>query len=254
MDPVVLATLLVVVFFSNVYGSSVGGGGLLVIPAMFLAGIPTSIVVGTNRFYRIFASGAATLKFMKEIKVDLKNIILYASLSVIGSVAGALIVISLDESFLKLVISIALLFLAVFFLLKKDLGLKEQKQETIKQNIVASSAVMVLLGIYRSIIGSATGTFLRMYFLVKEKLTFLQAATYSGLIATISNISASIVFINAGIIDYWLAAYLIIAGVTGSYLGARLAIKKGNAFVRKLFLIVVVLSSLKLIGGVLFGI
>ena len=254
MDPIVLAILLVVVFFSNVYGSSVGGGGLLVIPVMFLAGIPTGITVGTNRFYRIFASGAGALKFVKEVKVDLKNVVLYATLSVIGSVVGALIVISLDQAILKLIISIALLFLAVFFLLKKDLGLKEHKQEAVKQNLVASSTVMFLIGAYRSIIGSASGTFLRMYFLIKEKLTFLQAATYSGVIATISNIAASLVFINAGIIDYWIAGYMIIAGVAGSYLGARLAIKKGNTFVRKLFLIVVVLSSLKLIGGILFGI
>ena len=254
MDPIILAILLVVVFFSNIYGSSVGGGGLIVIPAMFLAGIPANITVGTNRFYRIFASGAGALKFLKEVRVDLKNIVLYATLSVAGSIAGALVVISLDESVLKLVISIALLLLAVFFLLKKDLGLKEQKQETVKQNLAASSAVMLLIGAYRSIIGSASGTFLRMYFLIKEKLTFLQAATYSGVIATISNIAASLVFINAGIIDYWIALYMIIAGVAGSYIGARLAIKKGNTFVRKLFLIVVILSSLKLIGGVLFGI
>ncbi|MBN2423278.1 sulfite exporter TauE/SafE family protein [Candidatus Woesearchaeota archaeon] len=246
METLNLLLLVVATFFGNLYASSVGGASLLILPVMFLVGIPANIAVATNRLHRIFASGASCLKYMKSVKTEMKNLLIYSVFSIIGAIIGAVIVVNLNKDILKLVISIVLLILCVFFLIKKDLGLKEKKV-TKKSNPVMSSMIMLLVAVYRSIVGSATGSFLRMYFVIKENLSFLQAATYSTLIAVISNVFATVVFIAAGIIDYRIALIMIVSGCAGSYLGAHIAIKKGNRFVRKLFLIVVVLTCIKLI-------
>ena len=78
-------------------------------------------------------------------------------------------------------------------------------------------------------------------------------AEHGSTIGFAINIFASIVFIFAGIIDYWLAFYMIIVGILGSYLGAKTAMKKGNKFIRRLFLLLVVIISIRLLISVIFG-
>jgi uncharacterized membrane protein YfcA len=253
MEPLMLAVLLAVVFFANFYASAVGSASLLILPVMFFTGMPANVAIATNRLHRVFATGASGIKYLRNVKVDLKDALLYLTVSSVGAILGAFIVINLEKSFLKLFVSLTLLAMAIFFFVKKDLGLKEQKGKKSKQNLVLSSFILFGIALYRSVVGSSAGTFLRIYFILREKFSFLQAATYNSLIATIGNIFATLVFIFAGIIDYWIALYMILVGVAAAYLGAHFSIKKGNDFVRKLFLLVVILTSLKLIADVLFG-
>ncbi|MBN2067479.1 MAG: sulfite exporter TauE/SafE family protein [Candidatus Diapherotrites archaeon] len=254
MDPLLLGALLATVFFANIYASSVGGASLLILPMMFLAGIPANIAVGTNRLHRVFATGTGAAKYLKNVKIDFRHLWFYAISTAIGAVVGAFIVVSIDKTALELIISIFLLALAVFFLVKKDFGMKEKKEKPVKKSLAFTGIAMFAISVYRSIFGSAAGTFLRVYLVVKDGLSFLQASAYASLIANIGNIFAVIIFGWAGIIDYWIALYMIIVGSAGSYIGAHLAIKKGNEFVRKIFLLLAIITSLRLIAGIAFGI
>ena len=254
MNSLMLAVLLAAVFFANFYASSIGGASLLIMPVMFLTGIPANIAIGTNRLHRIFASGTAALKFMKEVKVSMKHLAAFCLASIFGTTLGALIVISIDSWVLKLSVSAVLLVLAVIFFLEKDIGLREKKGKEKKENVAFGSSAMFLIGVYRAIVGSAAGTFIRVYLVLKEGKTFLQAATFASVISVVSNISATMIFIWAGIIDYWIALYMIVFGIVGSYMGARIAIEKGNKFVKKIFLLLVILMSIRIIAGALFEI
>tara|TARA_Y100000310_G_C20686687_1_gene819459 strand:+ start:1602 stop:2357 length:756 start_codon:yes stop_codon:yes gene_type:complete len=250
MELIHLIIFLIIVFFSNFFASIVGGASLLILPAMLILGIPADITVATNRFHRVFATGTSSITYLRKIKVNYKLLFWYCLISIIGGVLGAFIVLSLNESILKLIVSIFLLILGVYFIFNKDLGIKDSKA---KPNKLVSYIVLFILGVYRTIVGSAAGTFTRAYLIISDKLTFLQSATFGSTIGFAINIFASIVFIFAGIIDYWLAFYMIIVGILGSYLGAKTAMKKGNKFIRRLFLLLVVIISIRLLISVIFG-
>lgn len=217
-----------------------------------MAGVPADVAVGTNRLHRIFATGASSLRYL-SVKLDLRNIVLYSSVGSVGAIIGALIAISLDPTLLKLVISLALLSIAALFLFRGDLGLGEQMAKK-DCSRARSSIVIAVVGLYRSIIGSAAGTFLRVYFILGEGLSFIQAAAYTSHIALINNLVSVFVFVFAGLIDYGLAFYMIVFGFAGGYIGAHIAINKGNRFIRAVFLILVLASSAKLIWDAVIAI
>jgi hypothetical protein len=250
MEPLTLILVFLAVFFANVYASSVGGASLLILPALFLAGVPADIAIGTNRLHRIFATGTSLYKYSREVQLERKSVLLYSAVSAIGAIIGAFVVLNLDQQFLKFIVSIFLILLTVFFLLKRDLGLKGDKGKKTDNNLT-SSIVLFLIAFYRSIVGSAAGTFLRVYMVLKHGMTFIEAAAYCSFIALASNVFAVVVFIWGGLIDYWLAFYMIIAGISGAYVGAHLALKKGNVFVRRLFLVIVMLTSAKILFDIL---
>lgn len=255
MDLLMLALIVATTFFAQFYASSVGGASMLTLPVMFLAGMPSNIAVGTNRVYHVFTTALAASKFLKKTKFEMRNLVLYLVTGTAGAVLGAFVAISLDEKMLKSLISAVLLALGVFFLAKKDFGLREHKPEKAgEKNLVVAGIAVFALGLYRSVIGSAGDTFLRIFFVIKERLSFLQAAAYSSVIAFAGNVFATVVFMWSGVIDYWVALPMIVAGILGTYVGVQIAIKGGNELIRKIFLALVIITSLRLIGGVIFGI
>ncbi len=68
---------------------------------------------------------------------------------------------------------------------------------------------------------------------------FVQASAYSKVINCITNISALIVFIKNGQFILPLAILMAVFNVTGGYIGSSMALKKGNAFIRRVFLLIV---------------
>jgi uncharacterized membrane protein YfcA len=74
---------------------------------------------------------------------------------------------------------------------------------------------------------------------------FVEASAYSKVINCMTNFSALIVFIKQGNYLFGLAIIMSVCNITGNIVGTRLAMKKGNAFVRTFFLVVVTLMILR---------
>jgi uncharacterized protein len=60
-----------------------------------------------------------------------------------------------------------------------------------------------------------------------------------------TNISALMVFIKQGNYLLELAILMSVCNITGNFIGTSLALKKGNAFVRTIFLVIVTLMILR---------
>jgi uncharacterized membrane protein YfcA len=74
---------------------------------------------------------------------------------------------------------------------------------------------------------------------------FVTASAYSKVINCITNISALIVFIKQGYYLLDLGILMAICNMAGSFTGSRIALKKGNSFIRLIFLIIVAIMILK---------
>ncbi len=70
MTPPVLATLAIVGFASGFVDAIAGGGGLLTLPALALAGLDPVAAVATNKLASTFGSGSATLAFWRAGKIE----------------------------------------------------------------------------------------------------------------------------------------------------------------------------------------
>src|ERR1700712_2266047 len=67
-----------------------GGGGLLTVPALALAGFDPLTAIATNKLQSSFGSGSATLAFARAGHIDLGTVWPVALFSAVGAFAGAL--------------------------------------------------------------------------------------------------------------------------------------------------------------------
>ncbi len=74
---------------------------------------------------------------------------------------------------------------------------------------------------------------------------FIEASAYSKVINCMTNVSALVVFISQGNFMLELAILMGVCNMAGNLIGSRMALKKGNGFVRTFFLIIVMLMIVR---------
>ena len=60
--------------FAGFFDSISGGGGLLTIPAMLIAGVPPLEALGTNKLQGIFGTASATITFASKGHLDFRSL------------------------------------------------------------------------------------------------------------------------------------------------------------------------------------
>jgi uncharacterized membrane protein YfcA len=98
-----------------------------------------------------------------------------------------------------------------------------------------------LVGFYDGFFGPGTGSFFVLGFVLILGFEFLRASAYAKAINVVTNLSALIVFVSAGHFILPLAILMAICNMLGNVSGTRMAFKRGNGFVRIVFLVVVAL-------------
>ena len=108
------------------------------------------------------------------------------------------------------------------------------------------AAIGLVVGVWDGFIGPGTGTFFVIALVTVIGHDFLASSALAKLANLTSNAAALVAFAITGNILWGLGLCMGLANLTGGFLGARTALREGNAFVRRVFLIVVAALSLKL--------
>ncbi|MBK9193054.1 MAG: TSUP family transporter [Crocinitomicaceae bacterium] len=239
-------TILLIAFFSLLAGfidSIVGGGGLIQLPALLinLPHTPVLTVFGTNKIGSLAGTSIAAVSYSRKIKFDFKLLLVISFFAFVSAYLGAKIVSYVPVDSLKPIILVILLVIAVFTWLKKDLGSVSTKSLSQTRQMIYGSIAATLIGFYDGFFGPGTGSFFVLAFVLILGFEFLQATAYTKIVNCITNISALIVFIREG--NYILEIAILVAAfnVIGSFIGSHMAIRKGNGFIRIVFLAIVIL-------------
>lgn len=234
-------------FTAGFIDAVVGGGGLIQTPFLLITfpKMPLPILFGTNKIAALAGTSIAAFKYAKKITFNYKLLFIIASSCFISSFIGAKIVNQIDSSLLKPLILVILIIIAIYTFFKKDLGSIETKELSIKKQMLYGSCIGLLVGFYDGFFGPGTGSFFVLGFVVILGFEFVKASAYAKIVNCITNISALIVFVKQGHYILQLALLLAFFNIIGSFIGSHLALKKGNGFVRIIFLIIVSLMILK---------
>jgi hypothetical protein len=243
-------TLLSLAFFSFVAGfidSVVGGGGLIQLPALLINLPNTSIptLFGTNKIAALSGTSISAAQYSKKIKFNYKVLVVIAFWAAIASFLGAKTVSYINVNTLKPLILVILILIAIYTFIKKNLGAIQTKKLSFKKMIIYGSIIGLIIGFYDGFFGPGTGSFLVLAFVVVFGFEFVEASAYSKVINCITNIFALIVFIKQGNYLLELAIIMAICNILGNILGTKLALKKGNTFVRSIFLFIVILMIIR---------
>ncbi len=245
--PLLLITGLIV----GLYGSTAGGASLVSLPVLVLLGLPTTLALGTNRFSIVFLelTGAARFYQKQSTTIKWRTGLLLASGSVIGSLIGANLVLQVPTKYLDIVVGATLLFVLILIFRQKDFT---QPLVARQPHPIIMFFLAMALGVYLGFVGAGAFGILLTMALLWQGYTFIQSAALSRLIGFCTSAVAAIVFISNHLVNYPAAIALGIGCIGGAWFGPSIALKRGEPFIRKLFIVIAVITAIKLIYQAIF--
>ncbi|MCC9137066.1 sulfite exporter TauE/SafE family protein [Pontibacter silvestris] len=228
-------------FLAGFIDSVVGGGGLIQLPALlvFLSGVPVPTVLGTGKVSSMAGTTAAMIRYVRSVKISYLAILPAAAVAFVFSFLGARAVAHINSGLLKPLIFLLLILVAVYTFKKKDFGALHAPKLSDEKEKLYGVLVGMAIGFYDGFFGPGTGSFLIFIFIGIFGFNFLAASAAAKVVNFATNLSALLYFGWKGYILYEVAIPMAICSIIGSQVGTRTALKRGTAFVRVLFLIVV---------------
>ena len=233
--------------FAGFVDSIVGGGGLILVPALF-AMFPTThpaTLFGVNKGASVWGTAAATLQYARRVQMPWHALLPAAAVGFAGSMAGAWTVTVISPDFLRRALPLVLLCVLGYTLARKELGRHHAPRFQGRHEAWAACALGAVIGFYDGFFGPGTGSFFVFLFVRWLGYDFLNASASAKLLNTASNASALMLFAWKGHVWWHFALVMAVANVLGSVLGTRLALKHGAGFVRGVFIVVVSALILK---------
>ena len=233
--------LCVFAFLAGGLDAVVGGGGLVQLPALLvvLPQVPVVALLGTNKLASVVGTGSAAVTYARRTTVDRRSAAWMAGSAFIGSAAGALLATRVGSDVLKPLVLVALVAVLAYTLRTPALG----EVERLRLRPRAQRAVAVvggaLIGCYDGFVGPGTGSFLVFLLVGAVGLSFLHASATAKMVNTTTNVAALLLFAAGGHVLWALGAAMAVANLAGSQVGARLAVRRGSAWVRRVFVVVV---------------
>jgi uncharacterized membrane protein YfcA len=233
-------------FAAGFVDSIVGGGGFIQLPALMivLPNIPVVSLLGTNKLVSFSGTSVALYRFSRHVQLNMKTLVPCAIMAFIFAFFGSYLVTLIPNNFLRPVFMVVLVLMFGYSIKNRHFGMEGAAQEQ-KESLFLSMLIGTLIGFYDGFVGPGTGSFLIIAFITLFQLTFVQASAYAKVINLTTNLAAIILFVSTGAFLWKLAIPMAMMNILGSILGVRMALLKGNNFVRILFRVVVFLTILR---------
>lgn len=238
-----LLFLMLVAFFAGFIDAIAGGGGLITIPALLTAGIPPHLSLGTNKLSSSFGSLTATVTFFRKglFSPDLWKAA--AAGTLIGATTGTMIASSLNADFIAKALPLIIICTAIYTLLSRPSPPDEHAKS--KSNLFKGVHGFTLGG-YDGIAGPGTGAFWTASALHFYKMEMLKTLGLARTMNFISNITSLVTFAWLGHVAWGLGIAMGSTLMLGAWCGSHSAIRMGNLWVRRIFVVLVILISLRL--------
>ncbi len=231
-------------FFAGFIDAVVGGGGLIQLPALFVflppslaASVP--LVLGTNKLSSLFGTSVALVQYSRRVAIPWRSILPAGLAAFAFSAIGVRVVQLINSDFLRPLVLAILVIVAAYTYVQKGFGHLHTPKFMANHERFLAVIVGVAIGFYDGFFGPGTGSFLIFIFIGLFGFDFLTASASAKAINFATNLAAVLAFAAHGSILYDYALPMGLCNVAGALIGARLAILKGNRFVRGLFLVVV---------------
>lgn len=242
-----LIVLCFAAFAAGFTDAIVGGGGLVQTPAALVALplLPVSTVIGTVKIPAFSGTLLASLQYIQKVQVKWKLTLIMTVLAFISAMAGSYLLTKVNNHFIKPLLLVVLVLVALYTYSKKNFGIHTQKNHSFNQQLIYSASASTVLGFYDGFVGPGTGSFLVLAFITLLGFDFLKASAHAKLVNLATNFGSILFFAGSGRIIFSIAIPMAVCNALGGSIGARLAIAKGNKFIRVFFLVIVIATILR---------
>lgn len=238
--------LIFAAFLAGFVDAIAGGGGLIAIPAMLIAGIPPLESIATNKLQAQFGSASATIAYARRGHVDLKKQLPMALMALVGGAIGAALASVVPGEWLAAAIPFLLIAIAIFFAFKPNLNDVDSHRRVTP--LVFGLTVVPLIGLYDGVFGPGAGSFYMLGFVLLAGFGMLKATAHTKLINLGSNFGSFLVFAATGSILWKIGLVMGVSQFFGAQLGSRMAMKNGAKLIKPLLVISCLALATKLIA------
>ena len=249
-----LFLLCLVAFAAGFVDAIVGGGGLIQLPAalVILPSFPVASVVGTLKIPAFTGTSVAAWQYLKKVSINWKLIAVISSVAFFSSYAGSYLLTHVRNDFMKPVLLVVLTLVAIYTYTKKDFGQKEKLDIPYYKQLQLGVLISLVIGFYDGFIGPGAGSFFILVFIAFLHFDFLHASAHAKMVNLATNLGSVTLFVVQQKIIWSIALPMAAANALGGFAGAKLAIAKGNKFIRIFFLVVIVAILLRFCWDVFF--
>lgn len=255
IDPVTLLFLCVFAFIAGLVDAIAGGGGLIQTPAslILLPQLQVSKVIGSLKIPAFTGTCFATIQYLKNVSFNWKRFSLMGITAFLAAFGGSEALTLVSNRYMKPVILVVLILVAIFTYTKKNFGQHKTKHLTHQQELVYSFLISLVIGFYDGFIGPGAGSFLVLSFITFMGMDFLHASANAKLVNLSTNAGSIVLFLLKGSIIWTIALPMAVCNGVGGIIGAKLAITKGNQFIRIFFIIMITATLIRFGYDVLIG-
>jgi uncharacterized membrane protein YfcA len=247
METYIIILLCIAAFFAGFVDAIVGGGGLIQTPValILLPNLAVSSIIGSLKIPAFSGTSFAANQYLKKVDMNWKLLSIMAIVAFASAFLGSHLLTKVHNDFMKPILLVVLTLIAIYTFTKKDFGIHQAKEHTVKRQLLLAVSMSICIGFYDGFIGPGTGSFLVLGFVSVLGFDFLHASANAKMVNLATNFGSICLFILKGKIIWAIAIPMAICNAIGGWTGAKLAIKKGNGFIRIFFLIVVIGTLLR---------
>jgi uncharacterized membrane protein YfcA len=228
--------------FAGVINSVAGGGSILTVPLLVLAGVPGNDANGSNRIGILTSSAAAATAFRRLGVRGLSEAKLILGPVIVGSLAGSYGITRLtDDSFERV---FGILMLPIIFL---SIRKPKPKLDAEPWSPLLTGAVFFGVGMYGGAVQAGVGLIM-LAALTRAGFDLVTANNVKVVVNLVVTSVALPVFIVQGNVR-WLQGLILAAGLTaGAWIGAHAAVRGGERFIRAVMVVAALLLAAELLG------
>ena len=247
METHIIIILCIAAFLAGFVDAIVGGGGLIQTPVamILLPNLAVANIIGSLKIPAFSGTSFAAFQYLKKVKMNWKLLSIMAFVAFFSAFLGSNLLTLVENDFMKPLLFVVLILIAIYTFTKKDFGTHQAKEHSVKRQFLLAVSMSICIGFYDGFIGPGTGSFLVLGFVSVLGFDFLHASANAKMVNLATNFGSICLFILKGKIIWAIAIPMAVCNALGGFIGAKFAIKKGNTFIRKFFLFVVLLTLIR---------
>lgn len=243
--------LFVIAVVANWFSALAGGGaGLIQLPILIFLGLPFSLALATHKVATVALGVGATLRHLREKHVSWKFLLLIIAAGVPGVVAGAYLIIGVDDRMAEVTLGLLTLALGLYSILKPELGLQKALIHRDLKGVLIGALGLLLFGFANGALSAGSGLFVTLWLVYWFGMDYRLAVAHTLIaVGLIWNASGALTMSLAAEVQWsWIPA-LVAGSLVGGYLGAHTSIKAGNQWIKRCYELVTLLVAVKLLLG-----
>lgn len=234
-------------FFAGVINAMAGGGSLLTVPLLSLAGLEGRLANGTNRVAVLVQNASSAWGYARKGAGDRKRTLPILFPAAVGALIGSIITSQIDDRLFERIFGLLMIPLLL-------LSLRPPKPRP--EGVDPSSDGWPLwltylaffgLGLYGGAVQAGIGLLLLLV-LSRAGFDLVTANAVKTIVILVITLIAVPVFIVNDQVRWLQAAVLSVGTGVGGYVGANIAVQGGERIIKPVLVVVVLVLASRMIG------